>query len=135
MSTTPDKYSAVWVSHTSLSDFMVCPRAYYLKHMYKDPSSGRKMKIIAPPLSLGQVVHEVLESLSVIPTSERFNTSLLETFEQKWEKVSGKQGGFLSPDAESKYKERWRQMLERVIQHTCPLKNLSVNPKKDLPDF
>lgn len=135
MSTTPDKYSAVWVSHTSLSDFMACPRAYYLKHMYKDPSTGRKMKVISPALSLGQVVHEVLESLSVVPTQERFNASLMDAYELAWEKVAGKKGGFLSDESESKFKERGREMLSRVIQHPGPLKNLAVKIKKDLPYY
>ncbi|KKQ37796.1 MAG: hypothetical protein US54_C0025G0014, partial [Candidatus Roizmanbacteria bacterium GW2011_GWA2_37_7] len=45
----PDKFSAVWVSHTSISDFLQCPYAYYLKHVYKDPKTGHKMKIMSPP--------------------------------------------------------------------------------------
>ena len=36
-----DKYTATWVSHTSLSDYIKCPRAYFLKNVYKDPQTGQ----------------------------------------------------------------------------------------------
>ena len=61
-----DKYTAYWVSHSSINDFLKCPRAYFLKNVYKDPKTGRKIKLISPPLALGQAVHEVVESLSVL---------------------------------------------------------------------
>jgi len=67
-----DIYSAVYVSHTSISDFLVCPRAYFLKNVYRDPKTRHKIKLMSPPLALGQVIHEVLESLSLLPTEDRF---------------------------------------------------------------
>src|SRR3989338_4517432 len=30
-----DKYTAVWVSHSSITDFLKCPRAYFLHNIYK----------------------------------------------------------------------------------------------------
>ena len=41
-----DKYTAVWVSHSSMGDFLKCPRAYFLHNVYKDPKtdSGKKSK-------------------------------------------------------------------------------------------
>lgn len=98
-----DKYSAVWVSHTSISDFLNCPRAYYLKHVYKDPVTNHKIKLMSPPLALGQAVHEVIESLSVLPMSERFKEPLISKFEVAWKKVTGKRGGFTNEDAEQRY--------------------------------
>jgi len=62
-----DKYTAVWTSHSSIGDFLKCPRAYFLKNMYKDPKTGRKIALVNPALSLGQIVHEVIEGLSVLP--------------------------------------------------------------------
>jgi ATP-dependent helicase/DNAse subunit B len=59
-----DKYSAVWVSHSSMGDFLKCPYAYYLHNIYKDPKTGRKINIVNPSLSLGVAVHEVLEGLA-----------------------------------------------------------------------
>jgi len=41
-----EKYGAVWVSHTSINDFKKCPRAYFLKNVYKDPETNKKIKIM-----------------------------------------------------------------------------------------
>jgi len=73
----PDKFAATWVSHSSICDFQHCPRAYYLKNIYKDPKTNRKLQIISPPLALGQVVHTVLESLSKLPADKRFQNGFL----------------------------------------------------------
>ena len=70
-----DKYSAVWVSHSSISDFLKCPRAYFLRNVYKDPATGHKITVVTPPLSLGTAVHEVIESLAVLPVEERLKIS------------------------------------------------------------
>jgi ATP-dependent helicase/DNAse subunit B len=130
-----DKYSAVWVSHSSISDFKQCPRAYYLKNVYKDPQTGNKIQIITPPLALGQAVHEVIESLSTLKTHKRFETPLIEKFEKIWEKVSGEKGGFLDSATEQKYKKRGEEMLRRVSRNPGPLKNLAVKIQMDLPHY
>jgi CRISPR/Cas system-associated exonuclease Cas4 (RecB family) len=130
-----DKFSAVWVSHTSMSDFLKCPRAYYLNNIYKDPSTGHKVKIMSPALALGSAVHEVVESLSVLPTSKRFETPLREKFEQVWKKTSGLRGGFRSEEEESLYRARGEAMLSRVTKNPGPLKNLAVKIKMDLPYY
>lgn len=130
-----DKYTAVWVSHSSIGDFLKCPRVYFLKNVYKDKRSGNKIQIVNPSLSLGQVVHEVIESLSIIPTDRRFETPLIDRFEEAWKKVSGKRGGFLSSEVEHDYKERGIKMVERVRKNPGPLKNLAVKIDMDLPHF
>jgi ATP-dependent helicase/DNAse subunit B len=130
-----DIFSAVWISHTSISDFLRCPRSYYLKHIYRNPETGHKIKIVSPPLSLGQTVHQVIESLSILPTEKRFNKPLAEKLELVWQNVSGKRGGFLSPEIENQYKTRAYRMLERMSKHPGPLKNLSVKIKMSLPNF
>ncbi|MEI6532693.1 MAG: PD-(D/E)XK nuclease family protein [Candidatus Roizmanbacteria bacterium] len=130
-----DKYSAVWVSHTSISDFLTCPRAYYLKHVYRDPNTKHKIKMISPPLALGQAVHEVVESLSVLPTPDRFKESLIIKFEKSWQKVAGKLGGFPSIDVEKTYKKRGEDMLLRVMKHPGVLKNQAVKIKQELPYY
>ncbi len=131
----PDKYSAVWVSHTSISDFLKCPRSYYLKNVYKDPKTNHKIQVMAPPLALGSAVHDVLESLSVIPTDKRFDEPLLEKYERVWKKISGKRGGFLTADVEDKYKRRGEAMLRRVQENPGPLARLAVKIKEDLPHY
>ena len=125
----PDKYSAVWVSHSSIGDFLKCPRAYYLRNVYKNPKTGRKMNIINPALALGQIVHEVVEGLADFKAEERFNQPLLLIYDKTWEKISGKKGGFANLAEELTFKERGRAMIERVIKNPGPLARKTVRVK------
>lgn len=131
----PDKFTAVWVSHTSISDFLKCPRGYYLKNVYKDPNTKHKIKVMSPPLALGQSVHEVLESLSVLPRTERFSEPLTVKFERAWAKVSGKKGGFTDDASEYKYKKRGLDMLGRVWNNPGPISLPAVKIQADLPYY
>ncbi|MEK7550743.1 MAG: PD-(D/E)XK nuclease family protein [Patescibacteria group bacterium] len=132
-----DKYKAVWVSHSSISDFLKCPRGYYLKNVYKDPLTGHKMTIVSPPLALGQSVHEVLESLSSLPVEERLKTSLIKKFDIVWEKVTGKKGGFKNQGEESEYKSRGVAMLKNVEENPGPILNKAIKIKSEmgLPNY
>lgn len=126
-----DPYTAIWVSHTSIGDFLRCPRAYFLKHMYRDPKSGHKIKLVTAPLSLGQVVHEVIESISILPAEDRLKESLIIKFHTLWGKVSGKRGGFTNPETELRFKKRGEEMLSRVMKHPGPLVKKAVRIKSD----
>jgi len=130
-----DKFSATWVSHTSIADFLACPRSYYLRHLFRNPKTGHKIQLISPSLALGQVVHRVVESLSLLPTTKRFNTPIMQKFEKTWIMVKGKKGGFINSDQENRYKERGRVMISRIVKNPGPLKNLAVKIKMDLPYF
>jgi ATP-dependent helicase/DNAse subunit B len=130
-----DKYTALWVSHSSISTFLECPRAYYLKNIYKDPKTGHKIKLISPPLALGQAVHEVIEALSGIKTDLRFKEPLLEKFEASWKKVSGEKGGFFDQDTEYEYRKRGEAMIRRVINNPGPLGELAIKINMDLPHY
>jgi len=90
---------------------------------------------MSPALALGQTVHEVLESLSVIKTEDRFKQSLKVKYEQAWSKISGTKGGFVSPDQEEKFKSRGQDMLSRIENNPGPIKNLAVKIKMDLPYY
>lgn len=130
-----DKYNAIWLSHSSISDYLACPRSYFLKNIYKDPQTNHKLQIVSPALSLGVSVHEVLESLSTLPVKERFKKSLIPTFEQQWQKVSGEIGGFTSTSLEKEYYHRGIAMINRVMANPGILLELAVKIKDDLPHF
>lgn len=131
-----DKYKAVWVSHSSIADFLGCPRAYYLRNVYKDPKTGHKITVTSPALSLGQAVHEVVEGLSILPVENRLEIPLVKKFDVAWQKVSGKMGGFIDSKQEEEYKERGRVMLKRVEEHPGPLLNKAVKiPTDFLPNY
>lgn len=130
-----DKFTAVWVSHSSLNDFLKCPRAYYLKNIYKDPKTGHKIQVMSPALALGQAVHEVLESLSILPTDKRFDVPLPRLFEKSWQKFTGERGGFFASEVEERYRLRGEAMIARVVQNPGILKEKAVKMKQELPFY
>lgn len=130
-----DKYTAVWLSHSSISDFLRCPRAYYLKNVYKDPATNHKIKLTNPSLSLGQAVHDVLENLYQLPTADRLKDNLLDKFANSWKKVTGEKGGFTDPNVEHKYRSRGEDMIRRVQNNPGPILNPAVKINMDLPFF
>ncbi len=130
-----DKFKATWVSHSSISDFLECPRAYFLKNVYKDPKTNHKIYITKPPLALGQSVHEVIESLSVLPVEQRLANPLSRVYDIVWEKVSGKRGGFSDIHKENEYKARGYEMLKFVETNPGPLLEKAVKIPQDLPNY
>ncbi len=131
----PDRYSAVWLSHSAIADFQNCPRAYFLKHVYRDPKTGHKIKLVSAPLTLGQAVHETIEKISILPKEKRFNQPLMSHFEEIWQKFSGLRGGFANSEIENRYQQRGREMIARLTKHPGPLKELAVKIDLDLPHF
>lgn len=130
----PDKYSAVWVSHSSMGDFIKCPRLYYLHNVYKDPKTNRKMTIVTPHMSLGIAVHNVLEGLGQYPSHERMDRDLRAQFEEEWQKVTGKKGGFLSESQEEEFKMRGKEMINMVIKNPRFLPNKRIKlPQSNMP--
>lgn len=133
-----DKYKSVWVSHSSISDFLTCPRAYFLRNVYKDPNTGNKITVTNPYLSLGQIVHEVIEDLSLLPVDKRLSASLLGKFKTAWKKVSGKIGGFKSKEEESEFFKRGEDMLKRIEDNPGPILRKAVKiptGELNLPNF
>jgi len=126
-----DKFKAVWVSHSSIADYLKCPRLYFLRNVYKNPANGHKMTVITPPLSLGQAVHEVVESLSFLPIDQRLSTPLSIKFEDAWKKVTGDKGGFKSNLEENDYKERGLLMLKRIEENPGPILNKAIKIRAD----
>jgi RecB family exonuclease len=130
----PDKYKAVWVSHSSMGDFIKCPRLYYLHNVYKDPKTNRKMSLVTPYMSLGIAVHNVLEGLGDYPAAERMTRDLRGTFEEEWLKVTGKKGGFTSPEQEEEFKARGKEMINTAIKNPRFLVNKRIKlPQSNMP--
>lgn len=118
--------SALWVSHSSIHDFLVCPRAYYIRHLYRNPKTNNKINLTNPSLALGGIVHQVLEALSVVKAEDRLQEPLLEQYNKAWEGISGKNGGFTSAQQELEYKNRGAIMINRVLFHPGPLANKAI---------
>ncbi|HKB88253.1 MAG TPA: PD-(D/E)XK nuclease family protein [Patescibacteria group bacterium] len=124
-----DKYSAVWVSHSSISDFIKCPRSYYLRNVYKDPITGHKITVVTPPLALGGAVHEVIESLATLPTEERLKISLVKKLDPVWLKYTGKMGGFKNHTQEMEYRDRGLAMLINLQENPGPIMRPAIKIK------
>lgn len=130
-----DRYNAVWVSHSSITDYLKCPRSYFLRNVYKDPRSGHKITVMQPALALGQTVHSVLESLSLLPTGERLSESLIDKYDKAWEGIAGELGGFRTSQEEEEYRARGRAMITRAMQNPGPIARRAIKIKQDLPQF
>lgn len=118
---------SLWVSHSSISEFLKCPRAYFLKYVYKDPKTGHKITLMNPSLALGQTVHQVLESLQTIKAEERLKgTPLIEKYNESWKSISGEKGGFRDEVQELEYKNRGSIMINRVMFHPGPITQKAV---------
>lgn len=109
-----------------MGDFLKCPRLYFLRNVYKDPGTGRRVTVMNPHLALGQTVHEVVESLSLLKVEERLKDSLIGKFNQEWETVRGELGGFSSVGEEKVFKERGVDMLQRVMDNPGFILNKAV---------
>ncbi|MBM3206237.1 MAG: PD-(D/E)XK nuclease family protein [Candidatus Staskawiczbacteria bacterium] len=120
-----DKYSAIWVSHSSIGDFLKCPRLYFLRNIYKN-ERNKKINLVSQSLSLGSAVHEVLEGLLNYKSEERASQPLEKQFEESWKKFHGKVGGFKSEDQELVVKESGRAMIMSVAKNMGPLLNKAV---------
>lgn len=113
----PDKYKAVWVSYSSISDYLKCPRAYYLKNIYKNPESGKKIEIVNPALALGSSIHAVIEPLSSIEPLTRFSGDLIKTFDSELSKYKGEKGGFHDDEEYELLKQKGHKMLNNLVKN------------------
>lgn len=114
-----DPYTAVWLSHSSITDFLSCNRLYYLKNIFKDPVSRRKINIASPYLSLGSAVHNTLEDLKNLSQEERekeIKENLLENFKKNWQNYTGEKGGFLNTEEEKEFFERGESIIKNIIK-------------------
>lgn len=130
-----NKFKATWVSNSSISDFLKCPKSYYLKNVYKT-NDGKKISIVSPYLSLGITVHNVLEPFAEIPVEKRATTMFGKKFFSEWEKVSGEKGGFDSIEQEEDFKQRGVEILTNVRKniHHLLYKTVFLEKKRtDLP--
>jgi ATP-dependent helicase/DNAse subunit B len=129
--------SKFWVSHSKLSLYDGCPKAYYFAYVFRNLKSGKKVRHITPSLALGQTVHTVLEELSREPKNIRFREPLIAKFENNWQKITGIKGGFDDAEQEHTYKKRGEEMMGRVYANRRVLEGLAVKIKAEnnLPRF
>jgi len=111
---------------------MKCPRAYYLKNLYRDSKTNHKITLMSPSLALGQTVHDVIDAVSALPMEKRLARSLLEILEEKWKNISGKKGGFRDAEEEEQYKKRGQSMILRVTNNPGPVTKKAIKLRDSL---
>lgn len=119
---------AIFISNTSLNDFLSCPRAYFLKNVYRNPKTGYRIQIASPYISLGATIHDAirwfLENLD--------NPSLLKLndhFRNFWWKYHGKRGGFSSEEEEKVFGQRGLKMLGNFLENHAKLEKMAKPAK------
>ncbi len=120
--------NAIFLSHTSLGDFLKCPRSYYLRNIYRNPQTNYRIQVASPYISLGAVVHDVIEWF----LENQDKPSLLqlnEQFRNFWWKYHGKRGGFTSKEEEKIFGQRGLKMLENFSKNWKKLEKI-VEPAK-----
>jgi hypothetical protein len=106
----------IYVSYTSLSDFLKCPRSYYLKNVYRDTQQGFKLQIINPYLVLGSTVHDAIKWYLESPKKPS-REQTLDQFRNYWRKYHGKKGGFSDDNEEASFGIRGLKMLDNFLDH------------------
>lgn len=105
----------IYISYTGLTDYLKCPRSYYLKNIYRD-KDGFRLQIISPFLTLGAVVHDSIKwylQMNGQITWEQFEKK----FRNLWLKYSGKKGGFLSKNEEVSFDKRGLKILKNFFDN------------------
>ena len=110
----PDKYKAIWMSHSSYENYIKCPRLYYLANIYKDPKTKNKISVTSPYIALGVAVHSVLEPLMEIKSEERRNVDLIAKYDEVFNFWRGDMGGWTDTMTEQDFYERGKKMIEQV---------------------
>ncbi len=113
----PDKYKAIWLSHSSYENYIKCSRLYYLANIYKDPKTKNKIGITSPYMSLGIAMHNVLEPLAEIKAEKRSVINLLEKYEYEFNKFHGDIGGWRDNTEEDLFYERGLEMIKKVYNN------------------
>lgn len=115
----------IYISYTSLSDFLKCQRAFYFKNIYRhkipvkegeEPHEPFRIQIASPYLSLGSTVHDAIKwflEMKGQVTKER----LLKKFRNLWLKYRGKRGGFASDEDEAIFGKRGLKMIDNFYQN------------------
>ncbi|TSC87494.1 MAG: Uncharacterized protein G01um10147_472 [Microgenomates group bacterium Gr01-1014_7] len=114
----PKKFikNPLFISFTSIKDFLKCPNSYYLKNIYRDPKTGNRIQIASSYLSLGSTVHDATKWFLQMQ-GQVTKVQLEDKFRNLWLKYRGKNGGFESTEQEGDFGRRGLKMLENFFNN------------------
>ncbi len=114
----------IFISYTSLSDFLKCPRAYFLKNIYRDPKTNFRLQVASPYLSLGSTVHDSVKWCLDLK-GQVTKKQLEDKFRNLWLKYRGKKGGFESREQEGDFGKRGLKMLDNFFTNAQILEKIT----------
>ena len=120
----------IFISYTSLSDFLKCPRTYYFKNLYRDKKTGNRIQVASPYLSLGSTVHDSCKWYLEMGGQVTY-PQLERKFRNLWLKYSGKRGGFATREDEAVFGKRGIKMLDNFFKNAKRLEK--ITHKIDFP--
>src|SRR3990167_2605376 len=107
------KNSLFYVSPNKLKIWLECPRKFWHYYIH-EPTKYKE-----PPrayYTLGEAVHDTLNSFFSLVPQIRTKVSALDQFELHWRGIVNQKGGFKDSVAEQEYKNRAIQMLENFFR-------------------
>ena len=110
----------IFISYTSLSDFLKCPRTYYLKNIYRDKNTGFRIQIASPYLSLGAPIHDSIRWFLDME-GQVSKDQLEKKFRNLWLKFRSKKGGFIDDLQEAEFGKRGLKMLDNFYKNAKQL--------------
>lgn len=113
----------VFISYTSLNDFLKCPRTYYLKNIYRDPKTNFRLQIASPYLSLGSTIHDTIAWYVNLKNKPSFE-EVIKKFKNFWLKFHGKRGGFSSSEEEAIFGKRGIAELSNFVKNYKVMENM-----------
>ncbi len=125
----PDKYKAIWLSHSSYENYIKCPRLYYLANIYKDPHTKNKISVTSPYIALGVAVHTVLEPLMYIKAENRKEINLIMKYDEAFNYWRGDMGGWQDKEEEYSFYKRGKVMIEKVKKNFESKDDFILNQK------
>ncbi len=114
----------IFISYTSLSDFLKCPRSYFLKNLYRSPKTGNRIQMASPYLTLGSTVHDSVKWYLDMK-GQVTKKQLEEKFRNLWLKFRGKKGGFETRAQEAEFGKRGLKMLDNFFTNAQNLEKIT----------
>lgn len=119
--------NAIYLSYTSVKDFLKCPNAYFLKNIYRDTKTGFRLQIASPYLTLGGTVHDSIKWF--LETKGQANKDqVIQKYRNFWLKYRGKKGGFSSLEEEAVFGKRGLKMLDNFLNNAGRLEKSVEQP-------
>lgn len=109
-----NKNSYFYISPNKLKIWLECPRKYW--HYYINEPT----KYLEPPrpyYTLGEAVHDTLNSFYSLVPQIRNKNRLFNMFEMHWRASCNREGGFKDREEEASYKNRAINMLENFYEN------------------